>query len=111
MTKILNIDELINEAPMIVVIDGVEHKMKTATLEDFLQNMKDLEAMAAAPSIVAETEITVKMIARSLPTLTEEDILKWPMPAITRLFDIVREADPDTQVEENDSEGNVSSGS
>ena len=111
MTKILNIDELITEAPMVIVIEGVEHPMKTATLEDFLQNMKDLEAMAAAPSVVAETEITVKMIARSIPSLSEADILKWPMPAITRLFDIIREVDPDAQIEEKDSEGNASSGS
>jgi hypothetical protein len=111
MTKVLNIDDLLAQPNAKVVVNGVEHEMKTASVADFLQNMKDLEAMAAAPSIVAETELTVRMIARAFPTLTEDDVLKWPVPAIEKLFTFIRGIDPDAKVEAKDDEGNGSSAS
>lgn len=108
MTKILNIDDLLQESPLKVVIGGKEHAMSTPTMSDFLQNMKDLEALAAAPSLVTETEITVKIIARAFPTLTEADVLAWPVNVIENLFQLIRGIDPDAKVEEADTEGNVS---
>jgi hypothetical protein len=108
MTKILNIDELVHKAPLAIRVDGKTHEMKMPTLEDFILNMKDLEAMAAAPNIVAETEGTVRMIARAFPTLTEEMVRSFPMAAIEQLFAVVREADPDAKIDAEDSEGNGS---
>lgn len=109
MVKILNIDELVQEAPIVIVLGGEEHAMKIPTLEDFLMNMKDLEAMAAAPNMTVETEMTIRMIARAFPSLTEERVRQMPMPAVERLFAIVREADPDAKIEDKDDEGNGSS--
>lgn len=109
MTKILNIDELVQEAPIAIVIDGQKHEMKVPTLQDFILNMKDLEAMAAAPNIVAETEGTIRMIARAFPTLAEERIQSFPMQAIEKLFAIIREVDPEAKVSAEDESGNASS--
>jgi hypothetical protein len=111
MTKVLNIDDLIAQPTAKIVVNGIQHEMRTPSVEDFLCNMKDLEAMAAAPSIVAETELTVRMIARAFPSLTEADVMKWPVPAIEKLFAYIRDIDPDAKVEESDVEGNASSAS
>lgn len=110
-TKILNIDELLEEVPMKIIVKGQEHAMSVVSMENFLENMKDLEALAAAPSVIAETEITIRVIGRSFPTLTEADIRKWPVTAIENLFNLIRGVDPDAQVEGTDSEGNPSSAS
>jgi len=109
MTKILNIDDLLQESPLKVIIGGKEHAMATVTMEAFLANMKDLEALQAAPSIVAETEVTVRVIARAFPSLTEADIYKWPVTVIENLFNLVRGIDPDAKVTDEDAEGNGSS--
>lgn len=106
MTKILNIDDLLQESPLKVIIGGVEHAMTTPTMGDFLANMKDLEALAASPNIVEETRVTVRVIARAFPSLTEEDVYKWPVNVIENLFNIVRGVDPDAQVASEDAAGN-----
>lgn len=111
MTKILNIDDLVEEAPLVIEMRGKKHEMKPSTMGDFIANMKDLESLSAAPGVVAETEITVRIILRAFPTLTEADVMSWPTAAIGRIFDIVRGIDPDAQVEAKDDEGNGSSAS
>lgn len=109
MTKILNIDELVQESPLTIHVDGEDHKMKIPTMEDFIKNLKDLEDLAAAPNMLAETEATIRMIARAFPTLTEDRVRQFPMPAVEQLFAIIREADPDAKVDDKDAEGNGSS--
>jgi hypothetical protein len=107
-TKILNIDELLQDSPMKVIVDGKEHLMKNPSMKDFLENMKDIEKLSAAPSIVHETEITVRVIARSFPSLKESDVLEWPVSAIESLFGLIRGIDPDAVIEGSDKEGNPS---
>lgn len=107
MTKVLNFDELLSEPAYTVIIKGVEHHMQTPTLEDFIANLKDMEALAAAPNMLAEVEATARMIARAFPTLTEADVRQWPVPAIERLFATIRGFDGDTTVTEASAEGNA----
>lgn len=107
MTKVLNIDEFQTEAPFVVVVKGVEHAMVQPTVQMFLDNLADLERLAAAPTVADEVKMTVKMICRAFPTLKEADVNGWPLPAIERLFNIVRGFDADGQVTETDAEGNA----
>ncbi|NKX37872.1 hypothetical protein HGG70_08100 [Rhodobacteraceae bacterium R_SAG4] len=106
MTKVLNIDEFQPEAPFTVVTKGVEHHMVEPTVQMFLDNLADLEALAAAPTVADEVKMTVKMICRAFPTLSFEDVCLWPLPAIESLFNVVRGLEGDGKVTEQDEEGN-----
>ena len=38
-TKIINLDEIRNPTPVELIVDGAKHKMKEATVADFIENM------------------------------------------------------------------------
>lgn len=107
MTKVLNIDDIRNEvAPYSITVGGKSHDMKHPTVEDFIENLKDLDALAAAPSVIEETRATVRMIVRAFPSLTEAEVTGWPVKAIEKLFLIIRGVDPDALKGEEDDQGN-----
>lgn len=106
-TKVLNIDDLKSEVLYVIEVDGEEHKLVAPTVQDFLDNIADLEALAAAPNIKEEINVSVRMIVRAIPTLTEERVKSWPLTAIERLFNVVRGYDQNGEVVEKDEEGNV----
>lgn len=107
MTKVLNVDELLAREPAIVlVIDGERHTAILPTVEDFLENLKDMEALSAAPDMKSEIEMTVRMIVRAFPSLNEDRVKKMPVEAIEKLFAIVRGIDETGSVEKEDASGN-----
>lgn len=99
MTKVLNIDDIRAETPYVVVVKGVEYEMKTPTVEDFIENLRDMEALAAAASLSSEIELTVRMIVRAFPKLSTETVMQWPLVAIEKLFAVIRGIDPDATAE------------
>lgn len=108
MTKVLNIDDILNKEPAYsIVIKGVTHDMSAPSVENFLDNLKDLEDLAAAPDVAGEVKITVRMICRVFKTLKEEDVRKWPVEAIERLFAIIRGQEDEASVSEESAEGNA----
>ena len=44
MTKVLNLDELETSLDKTVVIKGVEYAMKALSVEDFINQMKEIDA-------------------------------------------------------------------
>lgn len=93
MTKVINIDALQEEAPFVLVIDGKEHPMKIASVQDFVENMKLIEALGTNASFVDELEVSIKVIARAFPSLTEDEIRGWQVSVIDKLFRISRGED------------------
>lgn len=106
MTKVLNIDDLRSEVPFTIRVNGKSHDMAAPTIQNFIDNMKDLEALAAEPDVLKETEMVVRMVVRAFPTLTPEEIKSWPVGALENLFEIIRGVDPDAEVQEEGAEGN-----
>lgn len=90
MTKIVNIDALKTPETLVVIIDGVEHQMKEATLRDTIDLFNAIQKLTENPSLVAEVDLMVNQILRYFPTMSREMIDNMPMTRIERLFAIVR---------------------
>lgn len=101
MTKVLNIDELLNNTKprLTIIVDGEKHFAKVPTVEDFLGNLKDLEALAASPDAKGDVELTCKMIERAFPTLPVDRVKTFPIEAIEQLFNMVRSMEAEEKAE------------
>lgn len=76
MTKYVNIDELVSPPPFGVVINGVKHDLKPATVKTFVENMKDIEALQFNSSVSTEIETSLRIIRRAFPTVPEELLME-----------------------------------
>lgn len=90
MTQVVNFDALQDEPPFILEIGGKSHPMKIASIQDFVENMRLIETLGANSSFLDELEVSVKVIARAFPTLTEDEIRGWQVGTIDKLFKLSR---------------------
>lgn len=90
MTKIINFDDLKTEPPVILVIEGVKHPMKNASVNVFVENMSALEKLGTQTTAKAEMDVIVGIIGRAFPTLKEEQIREWELEQIRQISDIAR---------------------
>ena len=94
MAHIINIDALVEEPPFILEIGGVQHPMRVFSVDDFLVNMKEIEALGANPAFADELEVAIRIIGRAFPTLGEAEVRKFQVSTIDKLFRISRGEDP-----------------
>lgn len=109
MTKVLNLDALKTEAPVAIVLDGVRHEMKVATVQTFVDNLKLIEELGTNPSMIREIEAAKTIILRSFPTLSEEQVGNFPLDTLQQLSDLARGANDEivTTDEKAASSGNA----
>lgn len=92
MTKIINFDEIQKPAAVAIVYKGKRHEMVEATVDSFLTNMKAVDALGLDASPTEEIEVTIGIILRAFPTLTDAIIREWTLEMIKQLSEIVRGA-------------------
>lgn len=110
MTKVVNFEALQDEPPFILMIEGKEHPMKIASVGDFVENMKLIETLGLKSSASEEIEVSIKVIARAFPTLTEAQIRTWQVTTIDKLFRIARGEDifaTEAEAADGSAEGNA----
>ncbi|GAA4525525.1 hypothetical protein GCM10023174_10270 [Chelativorans composti] len=90
MTKVINLDTLAPAPALAIIVDGERHEMKEATVETFLENMRDIEALGVNASPVQEVETIIRIVSRAFPTLPVEKMRKWPLSTIQQLADMAR---------------------
>lgn len=108
MTKVLNLDALETEIEKSVTVDGVDHAMKPLSVEEFVNNMKEIEAIQAAGAEITPSEAferSLVMIVRAFPSLEEARVRKMTTPQIDALFAFVQ-GENDAEVARGASEGN-----
>ncbi len=87
MTKIINIASLRKPAPVTIVVeDGSKHEMQPASVGDFLENLRQVEALGIDASPIAEAELILDTIDRSFPTLDRKVLEGWPMDIVKNLY-------------------------
>lgn len=102
--QVLNISKLRKPASMVVVIDDVRHERAEPTVEDLLTTVEDVEALAVPNVKMSEQlKITLRIITRAFPTLTEAMLRKRPAEELNALFDAAR---GEVEVEAEDEAGN-----
>lgn len=100
MTKIINLDSLTKPPLMVLEIEGVKHPLKPATVETFLENMKDLEELGIDASPAKEIEVAVRIFSRAFPSIGQEVIRALPIETIQELSKLAREVSGEVATEE-----------
>ena len=91
--KILNLDELETGIEKQVVLKGVTHKLHPFSVQQFIDNLKEIDAYAAMETVTVQevVEHMVKMISGAFPTIAEADIRGLPMEKMKALSDFVKD--------------------
>jgi hypothetical protein len=90
MTKVINIAALRKPpAVKIETEDGKSHEMVPATVETFLENLKEIEDLGLDASPIKEAELTIRAIHRAFPTLTEKQIKGWTLDVLKTLYEMI----------------------
>lgn len=90
-TKIINLSDL-TPAPTVKIIDttGTEHKLAPISVGTFIQNVKSVEELGMSASVSQEIELMIKIILRGFPTLTEDELMKWPIETLEQISQYAR---------------------
>mgnify|MGYP001354347228 CR=1 FL=1 len=87
---VIKLESLVRPSPLVIEVEGVRHELVPASVETYIQNMRDIEALALNASPVDEIELAVKLIGRAFPTLKAADIRGWSVDVIYQLAAIAR---------------------
>lgn len=108
MTKVLNLDELETAVEKEIVVDGTSHKMVPLSVEEFISNMKEIEAIQEAGTELTPSdtfERSLNMILRAFPTLTAERVRQMKTHQVDALFNFVQ-GETEKEVERAAASGN-----
>ncbi|WP_062120538.1 hypothetical protein [Aureimonas sp. AU40] len=72
--KFLDLDEVAPKVGFAIKLKGQRYDGKEATVEDFINNTLDIQALGTKTTAKEEFDITVKMLMRAFPGLPETDI-------------------------------------
>lgn len=86
-TKFLDLDAVDVGPEVVIKLQGVEHKLKPISVEDFIVNTKALQSLGAEADFEAEVGMVVDMLTRAFPTMTTDMLKKLPMAALNKMLD------------------------
>ncbi|MBY3231880.1 hypothetical protein [Rhizobium laguerreae] len=90
MTKVINIASLRKPAAVVIETeDGKKHEMVPATVDTFLENLKDVETLGLDASPIQEAELTIRAIQRAFPTIDRKEIGGWDLDVIKSLYEMI----------------------
>lgn len=114
MTKVLNVDDLEGSIDKVITIKGVDYAMKPFSVEDFLNQMRELNALGEKGVDGAEMfEMSLRMIERAFPTLPKGTLQTLNTFQVDAIYNFLK-ATSEEEVESNipqppaeDSQGNA----
>jgi hypothetical protein len=86
-TKYLDLDSFANEQEFVVKLKGIEHKLVSLTVNDFIFNTKLIQSLGTAPDIETELNAVIKMLTRAFPTMTEEMLRGMEIQKLNAILD------------------------
>jgi hypothetical protein len=105
--KFLDLDAVAVEEEFTIKLNGKTHKLHFATVETFIANMKDFEKLGLNASTAEELDITMTILKRAFPTVTEEEMRNLTIHQMQAINDFARTANGEkTNITEASSEGN-----
>lgn len=112
MTKFLDLDAVAPSVDFTLKLNGKEHPLKVASVDTFIKNMRELEALPVNASPIEEMEMTIKIILRAFPTLTEKEVRGLNLDQVRAISQFAREANGEIAEEEKETpEGNADAAS
>lgn len=105
-----DVDAAINTAfPTITVsITGKSHILQEATVQSFIDNVRDMEQMRRTNHVVEELEIIMRIIMRAFPTIEKEELSKLTLTQLNELANFGRRANE--EITDEDLEGEAEPG-
>jgi len=102
--KYLNLDELSTQTNRFLTLKGKEHPIVEQTVEAFIESNKLIEQLKAAADddYVTHTEISVKIIRLSVPSIEESELRQLPFASLQKVSVFIR---GDDEVEQEATEG------
>lgn len=92
MTKVLNLDELETSLDKVVVIKGTQYAMKALSVEDFINQMKEIDAATGQDMTAIEMyELSLRVILRAFPGLAEDVLRSLNTFQIDSLYAFLKE--------------------
>jgi hypothetical protein len=91
-TKLLDLDAVVSPVDFGFKFKGIVHKLVEPSVEDFLNTMKEVEAVSLSASPAEEIEITIKMIKRSFPSIEDADLRSLKLSQLRELSEWARTA-------------------
>lgn len=99
--KFIDLDAIVPDE-VVVKLGGIEHKLVPLSVEDFINNTKDVEKYASEViSTEAEIEMVSKMLMRAFPTMTVEMLRKLTLPQLQTLVQFAQDHNGQRQVEKD----------
>lgn len=106
--RILNIDELVSKrVNPSIIINGTRHELKPASLQNFIDTMKEIEMLGTEPSLMKEIEVTIRIIERAFPTMSKEEVGGLPFDMLQQIADFARSQGEEVVSTEENASGNV----
>jgi hypothetical protein len=92
MTKVLNLDQLETTIDKVVTIKGVDHRMTPLSVEDFINQMKEIDQATSSDMTALEMyELSLKVILRAFPTIPETQLRALNTFQIDSLYAFLKE--------------------
>lgn len=88
----LDLDNVTNNVEFALKLKGKEHKLVEASVQTFIDNTKDIESLGVNASQSEEMDVTIRIIKRSFPTISDEDLMGLTMTQLKAINDYARTA-------------------
>jgi hypothetical protein len=95
MTKILNIDAIGTPESRVLEIAGVQYVVRPMSVEDYVLNSEDAEAIRKEANLLESIQRTMKMVRRAIPGLSEDVLKKQTMDRLQAIVAFIRGAEPE----------------
>jgi hypothetical protein len=112
--RVVNLDKLTTRKDKVIILNGVEHVMRTPTVADYIDQMKkaeEISAIAEMPTIETATkmlELTIATLRTSFPTVTAEQFAALDMDQLNAIRELAESAAGDDLAEGDGAEGEAS---
>lgn len=91
--KVVNLDKVVTKNERIIILNGKEHRMHSPTVQDYIEQMKSADELAALAQVEDADidtarkvlELTIKTLMKSFPTITEEEFRNLSMEQLEAL--------------------------
>lgn len=89
-TKMLDLDAVTSNVDFTLKLNGKEHSLVEPSVEVFISNLSDLEALALNATPSEELEMSIKMIKRSFPSIPEKELRQLKLSQINAIAEFAR---------------------
>lgn len=93
--KVLNLDEVLTTDPRELVLNGQTYTINEMSVEDYVEVTKTAEKLGEGASVELQMNETARMIARQVPGLTQQQLMKLPVEKLYAIAEFVRGVDPE----------------